>query len=90
MQAGPFGHGTLAEVAGALIGRFAENLAAELDVPAPASAAVPAPAPDVAEPVDLIDAAGVGALERLAPAATALAVLLLLALLVRGLRRTDR
>ncbi|MFF4276513.1 SRPBCC family protein [Streptomyces sp. NPDC001536] len=88
-----FGRGALAEVAGALIGRFAENLAAELAVAAPATAAEPAapiPAPVVAEPLDLIDAAGEGALKRIAQPATALAALLLFALLVRGRRRTDR
>ena len=85
----PFGRGTLAEVAGALIGRFAENLAAELPVPTPAPAAVLTPTPFVAEPVDLMDAADGGALERIAPAAPALAVLLL-TLLVQSLLHTDR
>ncbi|MGW3289026.1 SRPBCC family protein [Streptomyces sp. NPDC001002] len=88
-----FGRGTLAEVAGTLIGRFAENLAAELAVPAPDPTAepvlqpVPAPDPLVAEPINLIEAAGGGALKRIVPPAT---VLLLLALLVRGRRRTHR
>ncbi|MGW0949047.1 SRPBCC family protein [Streptomyces sp. NPDC002623] len=88
-----FGRGTLTQVAGTLAGQFAHNLAAELAVPAPdpdAVPAVPAPAPVVAEPLDLIDAAGEGALKRIAQPATALAALLLLALLVRGRRRTDR
>ncbi|MEU6379049.1 SRPBCC family protein [Streptomyces sp. NPDC046909] len=91
-----FGRGTLAAVAGALTGRFAENLAAELAVPAPGAEAEPAlrtagaPAPVVAEPLDLIDAAGSGVLKRIGPPATVLAALLLLALLARGRRRTDR
>lgn len=91
-----FGRGTLAEVAGALIGRFAENLATELAVPVPdpdaepAVQAVLAPAPIVSEPIDLIDAVGPGALKRIALSATALAALLLLVLLGRGRRRTDR
>jgi carbon monoxide dehydrogenase subunit G len=88
-----FGRGTLAEVAGTLIGRFAENLAAELAVTGRATAVVPdEPAvvsPPAAEPVDLIDA--VGALKRIAPPVTALAaLLLLLALVARGFRRLHR
>lgn len=79
-----FGRGTLAEVAGTLIGQFAENLAAELAVAEPAPVAGPA----VAEPVDLIDAAGAGALRRIAPPAAAVAALLLLAFILRGRRRT--
>ncbi|MGW1618339.1 SRPBCC family protein [Streptomyces sp. NPDC002172] len=82
-----FGRGTLAEVAGTLVGRFAENLAAELAVTEPDPVARLSD-PVVAEPIDLIDAAG--ALKRIAPPATALAALLLLVLLVRGRRRTDR
>ncbi|MER5183754.1 SRPBCC family protein [Streptomyces sp. NPDC002896] len=114
-----FGRGTLAEVAGTLIGQFAENLAAELATAPPVSADPPAGAltetgapteaddtgpaapsgrselpvaepPRTAEPIDLIDAAGAGVLKRLAPPATALAALLLLALVLRGRRRTDR
>lgn len=104
-----FGRGTLAEVAGTLIGRFAENLAAELAVAEPAPADPPtrtrapaptapaesaepptAPPPRAADPIDLIDAAGAGALKRIAPPATALAVLLLLAFVLRGRRRTGR
>ncbi|MGW1711913.1 SRPBCC family protein [Streptomyces sp. NPDC002156] len=50
-------------------------------------AAVP---PRPAEPIDLIDAAGVGVLKRVAPPASALAALLLLVLVLRGRRRTDR
>lgn len=84
-----FGRGTLAEVAGTLIGRFAENLAAELAVAEPDPVTRPSD-PAVAEPIDLIDAAGASALKRIAPPATALAALLLLVLLVRGRRRTDR
>ncbi|MFF5147574.1 SRPBCC family protein [Streptomyces sp. NPDC013157] len=84
-----FGRGTLAEVAGTLVGRFAENLAAELAVTEPDPVARPS-GPVVAEPIDLIDAAGASALKRIAPPATALAALLLLVLLVRGRRRTDR
>jgi len=84
-----FGRGTLAEVAGALIGRFAENLAAEFAAAEPDPVACPSD-PVVAEPIDLIEAAGAGALKRIAPPATALAALLLLVLLVRGRRRTDR
>ncbi|MGW1024772.1 SRPBCC family protein [Streptomyces sp. NPDC002577] len=100
-----FGRGTLAEVAGTLIGQFAENLAAELAAVPPALADPPtaapteagsssdppaSPAPRTAEPIDLIDAAGAGVLKRLAPPATVLAALLLLALVLRGRRRTDR
>ncbi|MFF3373960.1 SRPBCC domain-containing protein [Streptomyces sp. NPDC002680] len=108
-----FGRGTLAEVAGTLIDRFAKNLAGELatippvagdppaDAPAEAGGTGPAapsgrsepPAavpPRTAEPIDLIDAAGASVLKRLAPPATALAALLLLVLVLRGRRRTDR
>ncbi|KPI20361.1 carbon monoxide dehydrogenase subunit G [Actinobacteria bacterium OK074] len=104
-----FGRGTLAEVAGALIGQFAKNLAAQLaaterestdaeaaisgDVDADGTAPVASaglPPRTTAEPLDLVDAAGAGLLERLAPPATALAALLLLALVLRGRRRPDR
>ncbi|MGI5460818.1 SRPBCC family protein [Streptomyces sp. CA-249302] len=82
-----FGRGTLAEVAGTLIGRFAENLAGELattarDVTPDEPAVV---RPPTAEPIDLI--AATGALKRFAAPAAAL---LLLLLLLRGRRRTAR
>ncbi|MGW1787096.1 SRPBCC family protein [Streptomyces sp. NPDC002143] len=108
-----FGRGTLAEVAGTLIGQFARNLADELATIPPVSGDPPAEAPTeaddtgsaapsgrseppaavpprTAEPIDLIDAAGVGVLKRVAPPAIALAALLLLVLVLRGRRRTDR
>ncbi|MEU6142723.1 SRPBCC family protein [Streptomyces sp. NPDC047081] len=85
-----FGRGTLAEVAGTLIGRFAENLAAELAATAPdmASDEPTVVRPPTADPIDLVEATG--ALKRLPPIATALAALLLLALVLRSLRRTAR
>ncbi|GHB60089.1 hypothetical protein GCM10010306_062070 [Streptomyces umbrinus] len=97
-----FGRGTLAEVSGALMDRFAENLAAELAAnsqePAERSAR-PAAAEryanraasteHTAAPLDLIDATGAGALKRVAPIALA-AALLILALGLRGRRRHHR
>ncbi|MEU9269077.1 SRPBCC domain-containing protein [Streptomyces sp. NPDC048251] len=101
-----FGRGALAEVSGTLIDRFAQNLAAELTThtprnspentggsPSAASHAGP-PAPalhPVADPIDLVDAAGVGAALRQAlPAAAVAAGLLILALGLRGRRRRHR
>ncbi|NUS54941.1 MAG: SRPBCC family protein [Streptomycetaceae bacterium] len=109
-----FGRGALAEVSGALIGRFAANLAEELTASAavsvaetkpaegaeaapatapadadadaepavPPTASVPAPGAG-AEPLDLIEAAGFGAVKRFAPYAAAAAGLLLIALALR-------
>ncbi|GCB52655.1 SRPBCC family protein [Streptomyces sp. NL15-2K] len=97
-----FGRGTLAEVSGALMDRFAENLAAELAAdsrkPAELSAhpaaeersAHPAASDGTtAAPLDLIDATGAGALKRAVPIALA-AALLILALGLRGRRRHHR
>lgn len=109
-----FGRGTLAEVAGTLIGQFAANLAEEItsastDVPAdqtgetaPKAHADTAsdnsaasttdaeirsitPPRKAAEPIDLLDAAGVGGLKRFGP--PALAALLLLAIIALLRRR---
>lgn len=113
-----FGRGALAEVSGALIGRFAANLADELAAsaaesapaeaapatsPAESTGATPATdsagagptAPPIrpstptaapragAEPLDLVDAAGFGAVKRFAPYAAAAAALLLVAFALR-------
>ncbi|MER6523845.1 SRPBCC domain-containing protein [Streptomyces sp. NPDC001508] len=43
-----------------------------------------------AAPIDLIDAVGAGAVKRLVPPTTALAALLIIALVLRGRRRDDR
>ncbi|MCX4831342.1 SRPBCC family protein [Streptomyces sp. NBC_01016] len=78
-----FGRGTLAEVSGALMGRFAENLAAELtiDSPQPLAGSVPA------APLDLADTPSARTVKRVAPiAVTAAAALLWLALARRGRR----
>ncbi|MER5750113.1 SRPBCC family protein [Streptomyces sp. NPDC002088] len=86
-----FGRGTLAEVSGALMDRFAENLAAELAVDSHdsvESSTTPAAEP-VASPLDLIDATGASALKRVVPIA-ATAVLLILAVGLRGRRRHHR
>jgi len=116
-----FGRGALAEVSGALIARFAANLAEELatavpadatpgepipgdrsdttstSVPKPADTAhtggtspsAPAAAPRAgAEPIDLMQISGAGALRRLLPYAAGAAALLLLAVGLRGRRRT--
>ncbi|MFF0081784.1 SRPBCC family protein [Streptomyces canus] len=82
-----FGRGTLAEVSGALMDRFAENLAAELTADSPRSEPTSPPTSPrpAAAPLDLVDAAGAGALKRAAPVAVAVALLLALAL--RGRRR---
>ncbi|GAB2659298.1 SRPBCC family protein [Nocardia goodfellowii] len=88
-----FGRGALADVAGTLIGQFADNLAAEItstaddssaavDGPESADArseirAVPRPA---AEPIDLLQAAGMDGTRRAAVAATAILVVLALIL----------
>lgn len=107
-----FGRGALAEVSGALIGRFATNLADELAASAAESAPEqtsaaraddPAPTPSDsaetgaspisptspaaprpgAEPLDLAQVAGLGAVKRFAPYAAAAAGLLLVALVLR-------
>ncbi|MFJ9173976.1 SRPBCC family protein [Streptomyces sp. NPDC102360] len=81
-----FGRGTLAEVSGALMDRFAENLAVELTADSPQDETVSPP--PAAAPLDLVDAAGAGALKRAVPIAVAAALLLLLALGLRGRRRS--
>jgi carbon monoxide dehydrogenase subunit G len=85
-----FGRGALAEVSGALLGRFAENLAAELSTSsAPVRLAItesPLP-PRTAEPVDLMAVVGTGALKRVAVGAVGL-LALALSLLGRRRRRT--
>jgi carbon monoxide dehydrogenase subunit G len=111
-----FGRGTLAEVAGTLIGQFAANLAEELtaSVPAGPAAVAPAESPQPAtgdtepadsttpptgssapaaarkpaEPIDLLEAAGVGGAKQAAPLIAA--VLLLVAVLVLRRRRRAR
>ncbi|WP_039824144.1 SRPBCC family protein [Nocardia testacea] len=95
-----FGRGALADVAGSLIGTFADNLAAEITAAAPGTAPPTAPeaAPDpgpasvtritprpAAEPIDLMAAAGVTAERQLLLGLGAAAVVLLL-LLVRRRR----
>jgi carbon monoxide dehydrogenase subunit G len=85
-----FGRGVFTEVAGALIGQFADNLAKEL------TASTPAPEPEsgepeptaAAEPIDLLNAAGVGSAARLAVPVAAAALLLAIVLALRG--RTHR
>ncbi|MHC5257698.1 SRPBCC family protein [Streptomyces sp. UC4497] len=92
-----FGRGTLADVSGALMDRFAANLAAELATEPTAERAdnsveteAEAGSASVAAPLDLIDAVGAGGvLKRTAPIALA-AALLLLALGLRGRRRHHR
>jgi len=88
-----FGRGMIEDVGGKIIGQFADCLAtslAPLEGPAPAAPAPPQPgpvlpvAPPVTEEIDLLDAAGSAVAKRLIPALTAL---LLLALLIRRLRR---
>ncbi|MGW0178898.1 SRPBCC family protein [Nocardia sp. NPDC003345] len=93
-----FGRGALADVAGSLIGTFADNLAAEITSSAAAPDTAPAetaettgPAPSTvthitprpaAEPIDLMAAAGLSANRRLVLALGA-AVLVILVLLGR-------
>jgi uncharacterized protein len=100
-----FGRGALGDVAAALLGRFAANLAEEIapggDAPPvpdassgtgdapPPSAAVPAAPGRQAAPVDLLRAAGPGAARLAAPAAAVLALLMLL-LAVRRRRQAGR
>ncbi|WP_329409326.1 SRPBCC family protein [Nocardia vinacea] len=104
-----FGRGTLAEVAGTLIGRFAANLAQEIiatkdrdspevvalksdseddgnavDTGVTASATAPRVA---AEPIDLLEAAGMGRLKRFGPPAVALLLALNIVLLLRRRHR---
>lgn len=87
-----FGRGTLAEVAGTLIGQFADNLAAEITTAAASETTAepkqPAAAPDP-EPIDLLDAAGMGGLKRYAPPTIAALLLLAILLLLRR-RRNER
>ncbi|WP_327658951.1 MULTISPECIES: SRPBCC family protein [unclassified Streptomyces] len=79
-----FGRGTLAEVSGALMARFAENLAAELTINSPQ----PTPRLATAAPIDLTDTPSARTVKRLAPiAVTAAAALLVLALTRRSRRR---
>lgn len=79
-----FGRGTLADVSGALMARFAENLAAELTVNSPQ----PTPRSAPAAPIDLTDTPLARTVKRLTPiAVTAAAALLGLALTRRGRRR---
>ncbi|MFI2229170.1 SRPBCC family protein [Nocardia testacea] len=95
-----FGRGALAEVAGSLIGTFADNLAAEITAAAPGTApptapeAAPEPGPasvtritprPAAEPIDLMAAAGVTP-ERQLLLGLGAAVVVLLLLLVRRRR----
>ncbi|MGA6206672.1 SRPBCC family protein [Nocardia testacea] len=95
-----FGRGALADVAGSLIGTFADNLAAEITAAAPGTApptapeAAPEPGPasvtrltprQAAEPIDLMAAAGVTA-ERQLLLGLGAAVVVLLLLLVRRRR----
>jgi uncharacterized protein len=111
-----FGRGTLAEVAGTLIGQFATNLAAEIAsttgtdmTPEPAALpeaennsadrgesnarSAPSSGPRHAasatssEPIDLLDAAGIGGLTRLAPAAVTIVLLTFLLFLLRRYRQ---
>ncbi|MES5817460.1 SRPBCC family protein [Streptomyces sp. RG80] len=73
-----FGRGVMAEVGDRIIGRFAENLAAQL------SEEPEEPSPPEDEPLDLIHTAGIPVAMRAAPAAVAL---LALVLAVRRWRR---
>lgn len=73
-----FGRGVMAEVGDRIIGRFAENLAAQL------SEEPEEPSPPEDEPLDLIHTAGIPVAKRAAPAAVAL---LALVLAVRRWRR---
>ncbi|MET8212887.1 SRPBCC family protein [Streptomyces sp. NPDC005373] len=68
-----FGRGALAEVSGALMDRFAENLAAELTAKLPS-------ATESSPPFDLIDVSGASTLKRIAPIALAAALALLIGL----------
>jgi uncharacterized protein len=88
-----FGRGMIEDVSGKIISQFADCLATSLapqEKPAPAASAPPhrgpvlPVAPPVTEEIDLLDAAGSAVAKRLIPALTAL---LLLALLIRRLRR---
>ncbi|MCX4704292.1 SRPBCC family protein [Streptomyces sp. NBC_01352] len=84
-----FGRGTLAEVSGALMERFAENLAAEIEDNSPQSPTIshdPAPA---AAPLDLIDATGATALKRMAPLMVAALLILTLGRLRARRRRAS-
>ncbi|WP_425826274.1 SRPBCC family protein [Streptomyces fractus] len=77
-----FGRGTLAEVSGALMDRFAENLAAELTASNSQLSEPSSVEPAVAAPLDLVASSGV--LKRIAPFAVGAALLLLA---FRALRR---
>jgi carbon monoxide dehydrogenase subunit G len=84
-----FGRGTLAEVSGALMERFAENLAAEIAANSPEPAAhAPTPAPSAA-PLDLIAATGATAVKRMAPLVAAALLILTLGRLRARRRRAD-
>lgn len=92
-----FGGGVMKEVADRLLGQFAERLERELAAPEAAAAppgdvangtAAPQPAPAPAsEPVDLGRAASAALLPRLAAPAAVLALVALLAVLLRRNRR---
>ncbi|WP_433715090.1 SRPBCC family protein [Nocardia sp. CA-084685] len=104
-----FGRGTLAEVAGTLIGRFAANLAKEITAAKDrdstevvalesdseddgnavgAGVTASATAPRVAaEPIDLLEAAGLGRLKRFGPPAVALLLALNIVVLLRRRHR---
>lgn len=84
-----FGRGVLAEVSGALMERFAQNLAAEIAPDSPEERVSEPDTARTADPLDLIDATGARAFERAAPFA-ALAALLILALGLRSRRRHGR
>jgi carbon monoxide dehydrogenase subunit G len=84
-----FGRGMIEDVGGRIIGQFADCLATSLapqegPVPAAPAPSRPAPVPPVTEEIDLLDAASSAVAKRLVPALTAL---LLLALIIRRLRR---
>jgi carbon monoxide dehydrogenase subunit G len=88
-----FGRGMIEDVGGRIISQFADCLATSLAPLEGSAPAAPAPsqpepvlpgAPLVSEEIDLLDAAGSVLAKRLLPALTAL---LLLALLIRRLRR---
>ncbi|MGH3815604.1 MAG: SRPBCC family protein, partial [Pseudonocardiaceae bacterium] len=88
-----FGRGMIEDVGGKIIGQFADclakSLAPEEGAAAPASPVTPATsrgpaAPPATEEIDLLDAASSAVVKRVVPALTAL---LLLALIIRRLRR---
>ena len=95
-----FGRGIMADVSSKLLGQFVDNLETTILTGEPVAAATTVPAAEAeptpiirrldhpeAEPVDLVDAAGVSVAKRVVPLAIGG---LLLLLFIRGLRRRHR